>query len=136
MNPRHILPLILCFAATVGYAQQDAKPSTTVRQQQTAPKTYFVRLLPPRATFVQDMTEAETKLMHQHFAYWSDQFAKGVLLFGGPVLDPKGPFGVLVIKAANLDDATAIAAADPSVKGGVNRIEVAEMQVAFLANSH
>ena len=70
--------------------------------------------------------------MEQHFLYWKDQFAKGVCLFGGPVLDPKGVYGVLAIKAATEDEARTIAAADPSVKAGVNRIEVAEMRVAFL----
>jgi len=135
MKLRHILPLILCLAATVGYSQQDAKEAPGTTQQQPSTKTYFVRLIPPRTTFIQDMTEAEGKLMEEHFAYWTDQFAKGVCLFGGPVLDPKGPFGVLVIKAANLDEATAIAAADPSVKGGVNRIEVAEIRVAFFAKN-
>ena len=135
MNRRHILPLILCLAAAVCYSQTDTKQASAVTQQPAALKTYFVRLIPPRATFIQDMTEAEGKLMQEHFAYWTDQFAKGVCLFGGPVLDPKGPFGVLVLKAANLDEATAIAAADPSVKGGVNHIEVAEIRVAFFAKS-
>ena len=135
MKVRHILPLVLCLTSIAGFAQQDAKQASTMTQQRVAPKTYFVRLILPRPTFIQDMTETESKLMKEHLAYWSDQFAKGVLLIGGPVLDPKGPFGVIVIRAASLDEATAIAAADPSVKGGVNHIEVAEMQVAFLAKS-
>lgn len=133
MNVRYILPLILCLAATASYSQQGVKEAAAEAQQQVSQKTYFVRLMPPRTTFLGDMSEAEGKLMKEHFAYWSDQFAKGVVLFGGPVLDPKSPFGVLVLKAATLEEATAIAAADPSVKGGVNKIEVAEMQVAFLA---
>ncbi len=77
------------------------------------------------------MTEAEQKLMEQHFFYWKDLFQKGVCLFGGPVLDPRGVYGVLVVKAASKDEARALATADPSVKGGVNRIEIAEMRVAF-----
>lgn len=135
MKVRHMLPLILCLAASASFSQGGVKDISTQTQQQIAPTTWFVRLIPPRTTFIHDMTEAEGKLMKEHFAYWSDQFAKGVLLIGGPVLDPKGPYGVLVIKASNLGEATAIAAADPSVKGGVNHIEVAEMQVAFLAKS-
>ncbi len=95
-------------------------------------KTWFVRLIPPRPTFVQDMTPAEGALMDQHFDYWKDQNVRGVCLFGGPVLDPKGPFGLLVIRAATLDEARAIASADPSVKGGLNHIEIAEMRVAFV----
>jgi len=135
MKLRLIVPLVLCLTAAAAYPQQEAKPSSAPTPQQAATRTYFVRLIPPRPTFIQDMTEAEGKLMQEHFAYWTDQFAKGVCLFGGPVLDPKGPFGVLVLKAASLDEATAIAAADPSVKGGVNHIEVAEIRVAFFAKS-
>ncbi len=78
------------------------------------------------------MTDAEQKLMEQHFVYWKDEFQKGVCIFGGPVPDPRGVYGVLAIRAASEDEARAIAAADPSVKGGVNRIEVAEMRIAFL----
>jgi uncharacterized protein YciI len=95
-------------------------------------KTWFVRLIPPRPTFDKDMIEAEQKVMEQHFLYWKDLFAKGVCLFGGPVLDPKGIYGVLAIRASTEDEARAIAAADPSVKSGVNRIEVAEIRIAFL----
>lgn len=100
-----------------------------------AAKTWFVRLIPPRTTFAQDMTPAEGALMDQHFAYWKQQNASGVLLFGGPVLDPNGVFGILVIRAATLDEAHAIASADPSVKGGLNHIEIAEMRVAFVPRS-
>lgn len=77
------------------------------------------------------MTDAELQLMKEHYVYWEDQFKKGVCLFGGPVFDPKGVYGVLVVVAASEDEARAIGSADPSVKGGVNRLEVAEMKVAF-----
>jgi uncharacterized protein YciI len=112
-----------------------AAQSAPASQAQTAPamKTWFIRLIPPRSTFMQDMTESERKLMEEHFVYWKDLFAKGACLFGGPVLDPKGVYGVLVVKAASEDEARALGAGDPSVKGRVNRIEVAEMRVAFLA---
>ena len=99
-------------------------------------KSWFIRLIPPRPTFDKDMTESEQKLMEQHFIYWKDQFEKGVCLFGGPVLDPKGVYGVLAIRAVDETEARSIAAADPSVKAGLNRIEVAEMKVAFLPKAH
>jgi uncharacterized protein YciI len=57
---------------------------------------------------------------------------KGVCVFGGPVLDSRGVYGVLAVWAAGEDEARALAAADPSVKAGLNRIEVAEMRIAFL----
>ena len=87
-----------------------AAQSAPASQAQTAPamKTWFIRLIPPRSTFMQDMTESERKLMEEHFVYWKDLFAKGACLFGGPVLDPKGVYGVLVVKAASEDEARAL----------------------------
>ena len=94
-------------------------------------KTWFVHLIPPRPTFGTDMTDAEGALMQKHFEYWKQQYAKGVLLFGGPVLEPRGWYGVIVLRATTEVGARAIASADPSVKGGVNKIDVAEMRVSF-----
>jgi uncharacterized protein YciI len=78
------------------------------------------------------MTPDEEKLMTDHFVYWKGQFDKGVCLFGGPVMDPRGAYGVLAIVASTQQEAEAIASADPSVKGGLNKIEVAEMKIVFL----
>jgi hypothetical protein len=36
------------------------------------------------------------------------------------------------VRAVSQDEAQAIASADPSVKAGLNRIEVAEMRIVFL----
>ncbi|HTQ57772.1 MAG TPA: YciI family protein [Bryobacteraceae bacterium] len=124
--------LLVTACCAVAGAQQPSAPASTT--QAASPKTWFVRLIPSRATFLQDMTPAERKVMEEHFVYWKDLYAKGVCLFGGPVLDPKGPFGVLVIAADTEEHARALAAADPSVKAGINRIEVAVMQVAFPPN--
>jgi uncharacterized protein YciI len=99
-------------------------------------KTWFVRLIPPRPNFDKDLSASEQKLMDAHFLYWKDLFDRGVCLFGGPVFDPRGVYGVLAIRAAGEDQARAIAAADPSVKAGLNRIEVAEMRVAFPPGTH
>ena len=99
-------------------------------------KTWFIRLIPPRPTFDKDLTEAEAAVMQEHFVYWKDQFAKGVCLFGGPVFDPRGVYGIMAIRAASEDEARAIASADPAVKAGVQRLELAEMRVTFLPGPH
>ncbi len=106
--------------------------SPTPAQAKPATKTWFIRLLPPRPTFVEDATPAELAVMEQHFVYWKDLNEKGVCVFGGPVLDPKGAFGFLVVRAATEDEARALGEGDPSVKAGINKIEVAEMHVAFV----
>ena len=94
-------------------------------------KTWFLRLVPPRTTFPADMTPAEEKLMDEHFIYWKDKFEKGICIFGGPVLDPKGAFGVVVVRAATMEEARALADGDPTVKAGMNKMEVAPMIVSF-----
>src|SRR5581483_8090481 len=38
---------------------------------------YLLKLLPPRPTFVQDMTPAEAKLMQEHGVYWRGLMARG-----------------------------------------------------------
>ena len=50
----------------------------------------------------------------------------------GPVLDPNGVFGVLVVRTPSEAEARELAGGDPSVKAGINKIEVAEMKIAFL----
>jgi uncharacterized protein YciI len=138
---RLLLYILLMAACCAGAAGQQGTTIVqlpiTSRASQDAPltplaKTWFVRLIPPRPTFDKDMTAHEQKLMEEHFVYWKGQFDKGVCLFGGPVLDPKGVYGVLAIRAVTEAEARAIAEADPSVVAGVNRIELAEMRLAFL----
>ena len=131
-NPARLLLALVLVAMPTLYAQAPAANSAPAP---AAPilKSWFIRLIPPRPTFDKDMTDAEQKLMEEHFVYWKDQFAKGVCVFGGPVLDPRGVYGVLAIRAPSEDEARAIASADPTVKAGLNRIEVAEMRIAFLS---
>jgi uncharacterized protein YciI len=119
--------MLLAAGIACALAQPVAAQSAPAAQASNAPamKTWFIRLIPPRPTFDKDMTETEQKLMEQHFLYWKDLFEKGICLLGGPVLE-----------AASEDEARAIAAADPSVKAGVNRIEVAQMRVAFPPRTH
>jgi uncharacterized protein YciI len=42
----------------------------------------------------------------------------------------------MAFKAANEDEARALVAADPSVKAGVNKFELAEMRVSFPPKIH
>jgi len=124
---------ILILAACFSCAAQNAAPADHQAQSSSAPqkKSWFVRLIPPRTTFPQDMTEPEKKLMEDHYTYWKARYEEGVCVFGGPVMDPKGVYGVLAIRATTEEEARAIASADPSVKGGLMHIEVAEMSIAF-----
>ncbi len=99
-------------------------------------KTWFIRLIPPRPDFDKSLSGAEKQIMEEHFVYLKGLFEKGVCLFAGPVLDPNGVYGVIVVVAASEDEARAVMNSDPSVKAGVNRFEIAEMRVAFPPRSH
>jgi uncharacterized protein len=117
---------------------QPAAPAPNANPTPAKPpmKSWLIRIIPPRPTFDKDSTPAEDALMEQHFAYWKDLNDKGICIFGGPVLDPKGVYGIIVVRAATEDEASALAAGDPSVKAGLNKNEIAQMVVAFVPVHH
>lgn len=91
---------------------------------------FYFELIPPRATFPQDITSAERALMDEHSVYFQKQFALGRLLLYGPVLAPKGAFGLAILEVADEDEARKFGEDDPSVRAGLNRFEVYPMRVA------
>ena len=133
-NPILAVFAALLFGAAVPCAHTQAPAASSQPKEAAQPaKTWLIRLIPPRPDFNQDnATPAEQALMGQHLAYWKDLNEKGVCLFGGPVLDPRGVYGILVVRAATEDEARALGNGDPAVKGGVFKIEVAEMRVVFV----
>ena len=96
-------------------------------------KKYFLcKLIPPRPTFAQDMTEAEAKLMQQHAAYWKNLMARGLVIIFGPVADPKGVYGVAILELEE-EDANGLGADDPTIKANVGfKFEVYPMDRAIL----
>lgn len=60
-------------------------------------KYYFLKLNPPRASFMQDMTAEERAIMQQHVMYWKPYVENGTVIVLGPVLDPKGGYGISVV---------------------------------------
>jgi hypothetical protein len=52
-------------------------------------KTFFLKLNPPRATFMADMTAEEKGVMQKHVAYWAPYVNDGTVVVLGPVMDPK-----------------------------------------------
>ena len=78
-------------------------------------KYFLLKLQPPRATFMHDMTPAEAKLMQEHAAYWQGLLARGVAVGFGVVADPRGPHGVGLVELADDGDPQPLAAADPVI---------------------
>jgi uncharacterized protein YciI len=80
---------------------------------------FFLKLIAPRPTFAADMNDDEKKLMHAHFLYWKERQDRGEVLVFGPVLDPKGAFGMGIVIAADDAAAKAFAAGDPAMQSGL-----------------
>ncbi len=74
------------------------------------------------------MTPSEHAQMLQHGAYWAEQFKTGKVLLLGPVDDPKGAFGFVVVECTQAE-AQAMADGDPTVKSGMNKFDVMPMRV-------
>jgi uncharacterized protein YndB with AHSA1/START domain/uncharacterized protein YciI len=81
-----------------------------------AAQYFFCRLLPPRATFVEDITPEEVAVMQAHAAYWREHLEAGSVVVFGPVLDPKGAWGLGVVCAPDEAAVRAFAAADPAMR--------------------
>ncbi len=88
---------------------------------------FLFKLVSPRPTFPMDMTESERKVMQDHVVYWTGLRDKGNGIVFGPVLDPKGVWGVAVVETPDEATARAILANDPVEKAGLSRIEVYPM---------
>ncbi len=71
------------------------------------------RLTSPRPTFAMDMTEAERAIMQNHVAYWKRLVDEGQAVAFGPVLDPKGVWGVAIIELDDTVDPETIRSKDP-----------------------
>lgn len=98
------------------------------------PEQYFLlRLIAPRPSFAQDMTADERAVMQQHAAYLTSRLEAGQVLAFGPVLDPAGAWGMGIVRAADVDAARALTAADPVILSNRGfRYEI--MQIARLVH--
>jgi uncharacterized protein len=94
-----------------------------------AKQYFYVRLIPPRATFASDMNADERALMQQHGAYLRGQFDQGKVLMFGPVLDPADNFGMAVLEVRDISEAQQLMEHDPSVLAGMNRFKISPMVV-------
>ena len=77
---------------------------------------YFLcRLNPPRPTFALDMSDDERQLMQRHSAYWKELLDRGKAVVFGPVGDPAGVWGMVVVVADNRAEAETLASKDPVI---------------------
>jgi hypothetical protein len=97
-------------------------------------KYYFIKLVPPRADFMQTMTGAELAIMGAHQAYMRIFADKGWAVAYGPVADPAGAFGAGFWALPDDQDPAAIANDDPAIKGNAGlRYEIAPMPALVIS---
>ncbi len=87
---------------------------------------FFVKLIPHRLTFAQDMSADEREIMMRHAGYWRELMNKKAVLVFGPVMDPAGVFGMGVIEAE--DEATVKSLLDQDPAKVLNRYEIYPMR--------
>ena len=83
-----------------------------------AVKYYFLKLIPPRADFMQTMTQEELGLMRAHRAYWAGFAEKGWAVAYGPVADPSGGYGAGFWALPDDQDARISVDGDPVIRAG------------------
>jgi len=83
-----------------------------------AGRVFMCRLLPPRQSFMQDMTADERAVMLAHSQYWRTKLAEGVAVAFGPVADPSGGWGLGILEVRDEAELHAVQAADPAIQSG------------------
>ena len=94
---------------------------------------YFFKLIPPRPTFPFDMTEAEGAIMQEHFVYWGKVIDDRKAVAYGPVMDPKGTYGIAIVEVEDEGTARSIAENDPAIRSNAGfRFEMYQMPDAVV----
>lgn len=83
------------------------------------PIYFLCRLIPPRSDFMTTMTPEERGIMQEHVGYWTGKVTTGNALVFGPVADPKGGYGIGIIKVADMAEMKALRDADPAMQSGI-----------------
>ncbi|MGH8426853.1 MAG: YciI family protein [Gammaproteobacteria bacterium] len=99
---------------------------------------YFLyKLNSPRPSFPADITPDERKLMQEHVVYWGGLMSQGLVIAFGPVADPKGSYGISILRLKEGADANTLGAGDPAIvaNAGFN-FEVYPMPRLVLATEH
>ena len=94
--------------------------------------TFVFRLINPRPTFAQDMTDQERDVMARHAAHWQPYLDSGQMVVFGPVLDGTGSWGLGVVEADDEQELRSFAAKDPVVTTGTGKIELGSMLFGFV----
>jgi uncharacterized protein YciI len=76
---------------------------------------FLCKLVPPRPTFLADMSAEEALTMRRHREYWTPRVESGVVVAMGPVADPAGAYGIAIIEARSEAALEAMLESDPAI---------------------
>ncbi len=93
---------------------------------------FFLKLNPPRPTFMMDATDDERAIMQKHVVYWASLLNDGIAIVYGPVLDPKGGYGAGVVSVDSEEQLKQLINNDPA--NGLNVYEYYPMRAIFKQN--
>jgi uncharacterized protein len=94
--------------------------------------TFVLRLIAPRPTFAQDMSDSEREIMGRHAAHWQPYLQAGRMVVFGPILADTGSYGLAVVETEDEQALRDFAAADPVVTTGTARFEIGRMLAGFV----
>lgn len=96
-------------------------------------KYHIFKLIPPRPTFMADMTTEERALMQEHALYWRGLMGQGKVVIFGPVADRTGPYGLGVVRLEDNIDPATVWRDDPVIKANRGfRFDVSPMVTAVV----
>jgi uncharacterized protein YciI len=86
------------------------------------------------SAFAAGAGERELAVVEEHWEFLLELHRTGRLVFAGRCYD--GPFGIIVIRAADEADARATMAADPSVAAGVQSAELHPFKTGLIGEAN
>ena len=89
--------------------------------------TFVLRLIAPRPSFAQTMTDAEREIMGRHAAHWAPYLERGDMVVFGPILTDDDSYGLAVVEADDEQALREFAAEDPVVTTGTATFEFGRM---------
>jgi len=76
---------------------------------------FVYRLIAPRPTFSDDMSDEERATLAEHLRYWKQLMEEGKAVAFGPVRDPAGSYGLGLLIAEDMAEAESLRDADPAI---------------------
>ena len=127
---RYILFLLLFVTtANISFAQTEAK----------AEKKQFIYVLHlvPKYLDTKIWTEADNKIISEHFDRLKKLLAEGVIIIAGKTENwDEKMFGIVIYYSDSFETAKELAEADPAVKGGLMTVEVYRYKIALIQDSY